>query len=161
VLAMVERRESQSAWSSRLATPGRASARRRRKSPSLITVRLGSGTPDLGDLRRRLADALPGVASLDDHADHGVGHGREAREPERVVVEACHPGQGVGQAPAQVNTVVGVGVAIVGLVLVATGLAVTFATRGAMAGNREAPPPPRSPRRAGPDGRSGVGTRGR
>ena len=35
------------------------------------------------------------------------------------------------------NTFVGVGVGIVTLVLIATGLAVVFATRGAMAGNRE------------------------
>ncbi len=35
------------------------------------------------------------------------------------------------------NAFVGIGVGMVILVLVATGLAVTFATRGAMAGNRE------------------------
>ncbi len=81
--------------------------------PRLITVRLGSGTPDLGDLRRRLADALPG--------------GGKPRRPRALALAPLDHGQHV----------VGVGVAIVGLVLVATGLAVTFATRGAMAGNRE------------------------
>ncbi|KMO11596.1 cell division protein FtsX [Methylobacterium platani] len=80
--------------------------------PRLITVRL-SGTPDLGALRQRLAEALPGVASLDDHA------------------------LWLSRLSTMANTVVGVGVAVVGLVLLATGLAVTFATRGAMAGNRE------------------------
>jgi cell division transport system permease protein len=35
------------------------------------------------------------------------------------------------------NTIIGIGVVLVVLVLVAAGLAVTFATRGAMAGNRE------------------------
>ncbi|MGX7703934.1 cell division protein FtsX [Methylobacterium sp. Gmos1] len=81
--------------------------------PRLITVRLGAGTPDLGALRQRLAEALPGVASLDDHA------------------------LWLSRLSTMANTVVGVGVAIVALVLLATGLAVTFATRGAMAGNRE------------------------
>ncbi len=81
--------------------------------PRLITVRLGSTTPDLGALRQRLAEALPGVASLDDHA------------------------LWLSRLSTMANTVVGVGVAVVALVLLATGLAVTFATRGAMAGNRE------------------------
>ena len=81
--------------------------------PRLITVRLGSGTPDLGSLRQRLAEALPGVASLDDHA------------------------LWLSRLSTMANTVVGVGIAVVALVLLATGLAVTFATRGAMAGNRE------------------------
>lgn len=81
--------------------------------PRLITVRLGSSTPDLGALRQRLAEALPGVASLDDHA------------------------LWLSRLSTMANTVVGVGVAVVALVLLATGLAVTFATRGAMAGNRE------------------------
>ena len=35
------------------------------------------------------------------------------------------------------NTIIGIGVVLVVLVLVAAGLAVIFATRGAMAGNRE------------------------
>ncbi|AWN53916.1 ABC transporter permease [Methylobacterium sp. 17Sr1-1] len=81
--------------------------------PRLITVRLGSSTPDLGALRQRLAESLPGVASLDDHA------------------------LWLSRLSTMANTVVGVGVAVVALVLLATGLAVTFATRGAMAGNRE------------------------
>ncbi|MCF4124156.1 cell division protein FtsX [Methylobacterium sp. SyP6R] len=81
--------------------------------PRLITVRLGASTPDLGALRQRLAEALPGVASLDDHA------------------------LWLSRLSTMANTVVGVGVAVVALVLLATGLAVTFATRGAMAGNRE------------------------
>ncbi|KMO35786.1 cell division protein FtsX [Methylobacterium aquaticum] len=81
--------------------------------PRLITVRLGTTAPDLGSLRQRLTEALPGVASLDDHA------------------------LWLSRLSTMANTVVGVGVAVVALVLLATGLAVTFATRGAMAGNRE------------------------
>ncbi|RVU15851.1 cell division protein FtsX [Methylobacterium oryzihabitans] len=83
--------------------------------PRLITVRLaGAGTPaDLPALRARLAEALPGAASLDDHA------------------------LWLSRLSTMAHTFVGIGVGVVALVLVATGLAVTFATRGAMAGNRE------------------------
>ncbi|MFE1603186.1 cell division protein FtsX [Methylobacterium sp. ID0610] len=83
--------------------------------PRLITVRLtGSGpSADLPGLRQRLVQAMPGVASLDDHA------------------------LWISRLSTMANTFVGVGVGIVALVLLATGLAVTFATRGAMAGNRE------------------------
>ncbi|MGY2050107.1 cell division protein FtsX [Methylobacterium sp. JK268] len=82
--------------------------------PRLITVRLAGNPPaDLASLRQRLVEALPGVASLDDHA------------------------LWLTRLSTMANTFVGVGVAVVALVLLATGLAVTFATRGAMAGNRE------------------------
>ena len=82
--------------------------------PRLITLRIGSDpSPDLRALRGALTEALPGVASLDDHA----------LWLQRLSVMA--------------RTFVGIGVALVALVLVATGLAVVFATRGAMAGNRE------------------------
>ncbi|GJD99656.1 cell division protein FtsX [Methylobacterium isbiliense] len=82
--------------------------------PRLITVRLAaSPAADLPALRRRLTEALPGVASLDDHA------------------------LWISRLSTMANTFVGVGVGVVALVLLATGLAVTFATRGAMAGNRE------------------------
>ena len=82
--------------------------------PRLIALRLGSDpAPDLKRLRAQLTEALPGVASLDDHA------------------------LWLQRLSTMANTFVGVGVGIVMLVLVATGLAVAFATRGAMAGNRE------------------------
>ncbi|GGK25365.1 cell division protein FtsX [Salinarimonas ramus] len=80
--------------------------------PRLVVVRLEPGAdPDFTALRAALAD-IPG-ASLDDH------------------------GQWIARLSAMANTVVAVGVALVVLVLVAAGLAVAFATRGAMAGNRE------------------------
>ncbi|WP_431311061.1 cell division protein FtsX [Methylobacterium nigriterrae] len=82
--------------------------------PRLITLKLAdSPVPDLKHLRGALSEALPGVASLDDHA------------------------LWLQRLSTMANTFVGVGVGIVALVLVATGLAVAFATRGAMAGNRE------------------------
>lgn len=82
--------------------------------PRLIALRLTDGqTADLRRLRARLAEALPGVASLDDHA------------------------LWLQRLSTAAGAFVGIGVGIVVLVLVATGLAVTFATRGAMAGNRE------------------------
>ena len=64
-------------------------------------------------MRGSLSEAMPGVASLDDHA------------------------LWLQRLSTMANTFVGVGVGIVTLVLIATGLAVVFATRGAMAGNRE------------------------
>ena len=82
--------------------------------PRLVALRLTpSGPPDLKPLRASLVEALPGVASLDDHA------------------------LWLRRLSTMANTFVGVGVGLVALVLVATGLAVVFATRGAMAGNRE------------------------
>lgn len=81
--------------------------------PRLIALRMaGSGT-DLGHLRSRLTEALPGVATLDDHA------------------------LWLQRLSTAANAFVGAGIGLVILVLVATGLAVTFATRGAMAGNKE------------------------
>lgn len=80
--------------------------------PRLIVVRLEPGaTPDFSGLRRAL-EAVPG-ASLDDHA------------------------QWIARLSAMANTVVAIGVALVVLVLAAAALAVAFATRGAMAGNRD------------------------
>lgn len=82
--------------------------------PRLIALKVsGAGRPELTALRQRLTAALPGVASLDDH------------------------GLWLSRLSAMANAFVGIGLVIVALVLVATGLAVTFATRGAMAGNRE------------------------
>lgn len=81
--------------------------------PRLIALRMSGERTDLGRLRTRLTDALPGVASLDDHA------------------------LWLQRLSTAANAFVGAGVGLVVLVLVATGLAVTFATRGAMAGNKE------------------------
>ena len=68
--------------------------------------------PDLGRLRRRLAEAVP-TATLDDHRQWSS----------RLVTMA--------------NALVLVGLFVMILVLAATGLAIAFATRGAMAGTRE------------------------
>jgi cell division transport system permease protein len=82
--------------------------------PRLIALRLAGGhAADLKPLRAKLAEVLPGVASLDDHA------------------------LWLQRLSTAADAFVGVGIALVILVLVATGLAVTFATRGAMASNRE------------------------
>lgn len=82
--------------------------------PRLIALTLSPDSrPDLAALRTALSEALPGVASLDDHA----------LWLQRLSVMA--------------NTLAGIGIGVVALVLLATGLAVVFATRGAMAGNRE------------------------
>ena len=82
--------------------------------PRLITLKLSARpAPDLTALRASLTEALPGVASLDDHA------------------------LWLQRLSTMANTFVGIGIGIVALVLVATGLAVIFATRGAMAGNKE------------------------
>jgi cell division transport system permease protein len=81
--------------------------------PRLVMVTLAPGAaPDLSTLRQDLSHAVPG-ASLD---DHGLWRSRLS---------------------AMANTVIGLGLFAVSLVLVAAGLAVAFATRGAMAGNRE------------------------
>ncbi|MCF1505427.1 cell division protein FtsX [Afifella sp. H1R] len=79
--------------------------------PRLIAVRL-DGNVDLSSLARQLRDEVPG-ASLD---DHGVWLKRLARM-------------------AQAITFAGLG--IVALVMTATALCVVFATRGAMAGNKD------------------------
>lgn len=81
--------------------------------PRLIVIKLeGNASPDFAPLRQALRDQVPG-ATLDDHA------------------------LWVSRLSTMANTIIGIGVALVVLVLVAAGLAVTFATRGAMAGNRE------------------------
>ena len=82
--------------------------------PRLIVVELGeSGVkPDLERLRQSLSKEVPG-SSLDDHAIW----------LDRLVVMA--------------NSVVIIALVIFALVVVAMVLAVAFATRGAMAGNRE------------------------
>jgi cell division transport system permease protein len=78
--------------------------------PRLIELRL-SGAPDLAGLRTRLTNEV-GTASLDDH---------------RIWLR---------RLSAMAQAMVVVGVLIMLLVLLATGLAIAFATRGAMAGNR-------------------------
>jgi cell division transport system permease protein len=81
--------------------------------PRLIVLKLQAEVkPDFTKLRQALRDQVPG-ASLDDHA------------------------LWVSRLSTMANTIIGVGVILVTLVLLAAGLAVTFATRGAMAGNRE------------------------
>lgn len=79
--------------------------------PRLIVVKLADTRPDLAALRTRLAAEVP-VATLDDHR------------------------LWLSRLGAMANAMVVVGLAILVLVLTATGLAVAFATRGAMAGNR-------------------------
>lgn len=81
--------------------------------PRLIVVKLGDTRLfDAAGLRKALEGSVAG-ASLDDH---------------RLWMD---------RLAAMADTVVAVAVVILGLVLVAMGLAVGFATRGAMAGNRE------------------------
>lgn len=80
--------------------------------PRIIVVRLAPDVPaDLARLRKALADAVP-PASLDDHRGF------------------------VDRMRAMVHTAVLAGLGVLALVLVATMLSVTFATRGAMATNR-------------------------
>jgi cell division transport system permease protein len=80
--------------------------------PRMIVATLASGTtPDLAQLRRALAAEVP-PASLDDHRGWA------------------------GRMRAMANTVIAVGFAILALMLAATILSVSFATRGAMATNR-------------------------
>jgi cell division transport system permease protein len=80
--------------------------------PRLIVVRIAPGAaPDISQLRRNLADQVPG-AVLDDH---------------RGFIERMR---------AMAGTAVAVGVFILILVVAATMLSVTFATRGAMATNK-------------------------
>jgi len=80
--------------------------------PRLIVLKLADGaTPDLPRLRSELG-ALPS-ASLDDH---------------RLWLQ---------RLATMANTLVVIGIAVLALVLTAMALAIVFATRGAMAGNRE------------------------
>jgi cell division transport system permease protein len=80
--------------------------------PRIIIVRIASGAaPDFGQLRGTLGDQVP-LASLDDHR----GFVARMRAMSRAVLAA--------------------GFGVLALVLVATVLSVTFATRAAMATNR-------------------------
>lgn len=81
--------------------------------PRLIVLKLAGGArPDFDPLRRSLRDEVP-TASLDDH------------------------GLWLSRLSTMADTVIAIGIVLVALVLVAAGLAVTFATRGTMVGNRE------------------------
>jgi cell division transport system permease protein len=80
--------------------------------PRLIVVRLDrESAADLVELRKQLAEQAAG-ASIDDHRGW------------------------IDRMRAMARTAVGAGLVVLGLVLVATMLSVTFATRGAMATNR-------------------------
>ena len=80
--------------------------------PRLIVVKIASGaTPDLPQLRRLLAEQVPG-AMLDDHRGW------------------------VDRMRAMAGTAVAVGIGVLLLMFAATILSVTFATRGAMATNK-------------------------
>ena len=80
--------------------------------PRLIVVKIAPGAaPDIPELRRLLAQQVPG-AVLDDH---------------RGWIERMR---------AMAGTVVGAGLAILLLMIAATMLSVTFATKGAMAANK-------------------------
>jgi len=81
--------------------------------PRLIVLTLDKGArPDFAALRARLAERAPN-ATLDDHAVW------------------------LSRLSTVADVIVAVGLSFVGLVLAATALAVAFATRGAMASNRE------------------------
>lgn len=80
--------------------------------PRLIVVKIASGaTPDIPQLRRILAEQVPG-ATLDDHRGW------------------------IDRMRAMAGSAVAGGIAILILMIVATVLSVTFATRGAMATNK-------------------------
>jgi cell division transport system permease protein len=80
--------------------------------PRLIVLKIATNAkPDLAQLRRLLADQVPG-AMLDDH---------------RGWIDSMR---------AMAGTAVGAGICVLILMFVATMLSVTFATRGAMATNR-------------------------
>jgi cell division transport system permease protein len=80
--------------------------------PRIIAVRLGSGVPgDFAALKAALARDVPN-ASLDDHRGW------------------------IDRMRAMAGTFIFIGIAILAMVLAATILTVTFATRGAMAANR-------------------------
>jgi len=81
--------------------------------PRIIVIKLRDEVrPDFTPLRQSLQEQVPG-ATLDDH------------------------GLWVSRLSTMANTIISIGVFLVTLVLVAAGLAVIFATRGAMAGNKE------------------------
>ena len=81
--------------------------------PRIIVIKLRDEVrPDFTALRQSLQEQVPG-ATLDDH------------------------GLWVSRLSTMANTIISIGVFLVALVLVAAGLAVIFATRGAMAGNKE------------------------
>lgn len=79
--------------------------------PRLIVVRLGAGNADMAELNRQLALQAPG-ATLDDHRGW------------------------IDRMRAMAGSVVGGGIAILILIVAATILSVSFATRGAMATNK-------------------------
>jgi len=80
--------------------------------PRLIVVKIARGaTPDLAQLRKTLAEQVPG-AMLDDHRGW------------------------IDRMRAMSGTAIGVGIVILVLMIAATVLSVTFATRGAMATNK-------------------------
>ncbi len=80
--------------------------------PRLIVVKIARGTgPDLPQLRRMLAEQVPG-AMLDDHRGW------------------------IDRMRAMSSTAVGIGICLVLLMISATVLSVMFATRGAMATNK-------------------------
>jgi cell division transport system permease protein len=78
--------------------------------PRLIELKV-RGTPDFSNLRKQLASEVPS-ASFDDH---------------RLWIQ---------RLGTMANAMVIIGIIIMFLVLIATALAIAFATRGAMAGNR-------------------------
>lgn len=81
--------------------------------PRLVVLTIAPGSrPDIDALRQALRRDVPG-ASLDDHR------------------------LWVGRLSAMANTMIVVGVAVVLLISIAAGLAVAFATRGAMAGSHD------------------------
>ncbi|HMB48577.1 MAG TPA: ABC transporter permease [Afifellaceae bacterium] len=90
---------------------GRDFDRKELPIPRLVAVSVSSET-DLGSLARRLRDNVPG-ASLDDH------------------------GLWLERLSSMSNTVTFIGLFVTCLVFAATALSVIFATRGAMAGNRD------------------------
>jgi cell division transport system permease protein len=80
--------------------------------PRLIVIKIAANAgPDLAQLRRQLADQVPG-AMLDDHRGW------------------------IDRMRAMAGTAVGAGIGVLVLMFVATMLSVTFATRGAMATNK-------------------------
>jgi len=80
--------------------------------PRLIVVKIARGaTPDLSQLRRMLSEQVPG-ATLDDHRGW------------------------IDRMRAMAGSAVAAGIAILLLMIAATMLSVTFATRGAMAANK-------------------------
>jgi cell division transport system permease protein len=79
--------------------------------PRIIVVRLGDPAPDLTAFGKMLSERIPG-ASLDDHRGW------------------------IGRMRTMANSAVGLGLAVLALVLTATMLSIMFATRGAMATNR-------------------------